>query len=385
MKIVLSGVETNNKGAELMLYAILQEIERKYPTATVYLPYNGIRQGEGYNIVTSLNIKRNPYEKINKLLTRIRFYSILRRLHINTLDKFMHGNTAIKGCDYYIDGSGFVISDQQVGNKGLVDGLVDRVIAYHKSGSKIIYLPQAVGPFNLKRTKEIIDIHSTYVDLFFARENVSYTYLQDSGFNMGKVKLYPDFTSLVDGIVLERFRHLNGAVCIIPNSRMIEKGVIILDDYLQLINKIVSECRKSGRLVYLLVHAEAQDANLAKQIGKNIHPEIEVVSGLNALEVKGLISTSYLCVSSRFHGVASALNTCVPCLATSWSHKYSELYKDYNQADGVLPIDNIEACVEKIRTYLKPENHDMIVNELVRAVPEVKRKTSEMWEHVWSA
>ena len=65
MKIVLSGVETNNKGAELMLYAILQEIERKYPTATVYLPYNGIRQGEGYNIVTSLNIKRNPYEFVS--------------------------------------------------------------------------------------------------------------------------------------------------------------------------------------------------------------------------------------------------------------------------------------------------------------------------------
>ena len=28
MKIVLSGIETNNKGAELMLYAILQEIDK---------------------------------------------------------------------------------------------------------------------------------------------------------------------------------------------------------------------------------------------------------------------------------------------------------------------------------------------------------------------
>ena len=37
MRIVLSGIETNNKGAELMLYAILQEIERKYPNAEVFV------------------------------------------------------------------------------------------------------------------------------------------------------------------------------------------------------------------------------------------------------------------------------------------------------------------------------------------------------------
>lgn len=35
MKVVLSGVETNNKGAELMLYAILQEIERRSPGSTI--------------------------------------------------------------------------------------------------------------------------------------------------------------------------------------------------------------------------------------------------------------------------------------------------------------------------------------------------------------
>ena len=37
MKYVLNGVETNNKGAEIMLYAILQEIERRDKDAVVYL------------------------------------------------------------------------------------------------------------------------------------------------------------------------------------------------------------------------------------------------------------------------------------------------------------------------------------------------------------
>ena len=30
MNFILSGIETKNKGAELMLYAILQEIEKKF-------------------------------------------------------------------------------------------------------------------------------------------------------------------------------------------------------------------------------------------------------------------------------------------------------------------------------------------------------------------
>ena len=56
MKIVLSGVQTINKGAELMLYAILQEIERKWPDAEVFIPPMRIRQGLDY-VQTSLDLK----------------------------------------------------------------------------------------------------------------------------------------------------------------------------------------------------------------------------------------------------------------------------------------------------------------------------------------
>ena len=60
MKIILNGVETENKGAELMLYAILQEIERKYPEAEVFIPIQDVRQGFGY-VHTSLKMKYLPF------------------------------------------------------------------------------------------------------------------------------------------------------------------------------------------------------------------------------------------------------------------------------------------------------------------------------------
>ena len=79
MKIVLSGVETNNKGAELMLYAILQEIERKYPKAEVYIPVFAVKQGLDY-IHTNLIIKEKPFASLIRLFHKLRIY--LSLIHI---------------------------------------------------------------------------------------------------------------------------------------------------------------------------------------------------------------------------------------------------------------------------------------------------------------
>lgn len=81
MKIVLSGIETNNKGAELMLYAILQEIGNKYPNAEIYLPVFAIKQGLQY-IQTNLNIKEKPYAKYIRILKKLKFYGLLHHLNM---------------------------------------------------------------------------------------------------------------------------------------------------------------------------------------------------------------------------------------------------------------------------------------------------------------
>ena len=72
-------------------------------------------------------------------------------------------------------------------------------------------------------------------------------------------------------------------------------------------------------------------------------------------KLKALISTAYLCVTSRFHGVASALNSCVPCLATSWSHKYEELFRDYGMTDCVLDLNDMDAITQRISAFLSAE------------------------------
>lgn len=133
----------------------------------------------------------------------------------------------------------------------------------------------------------------------------------------------------------------------------------------------------------ILNHEGKDDEDLAFQIQKEVNGEIEVVTGLNALEVKGLISSAYLVISSRFHGVASTLNTCVPCLATSWSHKYAELFRDFGQEDCVLPLDNIDIAQQKIKDFMSEKKNAEIRKALQKVSPKIQADTKRMWEEVW--
>ena len=379
MKIVLSGIETNNKGAELMLYAILQEIERKWPDAEVYIPYARCLQGLNY-VKTSLDLRYTPF---SNFFYKTHLGGILMRLHLPK--NWMHLKSVVKDCDWFIDGSGFAFSDRFNITDGGIKVWKMILEKYDKQGTKIVFLPQAFGPFEKVTTKKLLSVILQYATVVMPREKVSLKYIEETGLaNDKKVQMYTDFTSLVEGVFPEKYDSLRNGVCIIPNKQMINKGAITLYKYLDLLKSIILISKKSGRVVYLLNHEGKKDEQLCRELQKLVPDGIEYVSGLNALEVKGLISTAYIVISSRFHGVASALNTCVPCLATSWSHKYKELFSDYAMSDCVLPLDNVEMSLEKISDFMVEDNNQIIRNKLNKEVPHIKEETRKMWNTIWS-
>ena len=378
MKILLSGVETNNKGAELMLYAILQEIERKWPEAEVFLSKSRVQQGLDY-VNTKLDFKCFPFEEIEM---KLHMSSIYDRLNIPC--RLLPHIMAMGNVDYYIDGSGFRFSDQFNFSHREIN-VFHHILKTVSKTSKIIFLPQAFGPFKKKETKEILSVINQYADLLIPRERVSYDYLKESGLvDMQKVKIFSDFTSLVDGSFPSKYEHLKDGICIVPNMKMIEKGGLSYDNYINIISTIISEGKRSKRPVYLLNHEGAKDEAFCYKCKESISAGIEIVTGLNALHVKGLISSAYLVLTSRFHGLASALNSCVPCLSTSWSHKYEELYRDYGLEGYVLPLNNKEEIVSRVRELLIKENNAHLRKHLSIQIPRIKEDTRRMWKNIWS-
>ncbi|MDR2039818.1 MAG: polysaccharide pyruvyl transferase family protein [Bacteroidales bacterium] len=379
MKIQIDGTGTVNKGAELMLYAILQEIERKYPDAEVL--YNSIGEKRSY-IQTSLNFKIRPFvEKVLPVLNRIKIPGILYRLSIPC--SLVTNKYPVKGLDVVLDAGGFQFSDQW--KRSDFDLLLwERYYRKLKEqGTKIILLPQAFGPFETIYGKKMAKMISTYADIIFAREKISYKYLINTGVDKNKTKSYPDFTALVEGIFPKQYESLKGGVCIIPNKRMIDKGIISQKDYLSIICLMIGIIRNNGKTPFLLNHEGQQDTRLCEAINTQLKIPLAIVDQLTALEVKGVISQSYLVISSRFHGVASALNSGVPCLATSWSHKYEELFKDYHQSDCILDLIHPETMLKKVENFLSEKTHNDVSEKLKAIKPIILEKNEKMWNVVW--
>ena len=365
-----------------MLYAILQEIERKFPQAKVYIPPTRLKQGLDY-VKTSLDFRYTSSPLLEKIICKFRIKGIFRKIHLS--QEVFSRLDIVKGAEWFIDGSGFAFGDQWPLTDVRINLWRSRLKPLKASGCKVVFLSQALGPVEKPGTKKAFAMLNEYASIIMPRERVSYNFVKESGVvDMSKVRMFTDFTSLVEGTFPKGYEHLKDGFCVIPNMKMISQGKIPFEGYITLLTAIIEKASKSGHPVYLLNHEGIKDEELCYRCKESLGGNIDVVTGINALEVKGLIASAYAVITSRFHGLASALNSCVPSLATSWSHKYEELFRDYGVTDSVLPLDNLDKAMEMVDCLLDKHNNAEIRVKLNESVPQIKAQTREMWKVVWN-
>ncbi len=371
MKIQIDGIGTVNKGAELMLYATLEQIERKYPEAIVICNTPTRLK----NIITSVNVRQPLRFKIGKYPI-----AIINRLHLFQFTKYFPP----RSLDLLLDASGFRLGDQWASSTAEIVSLEKYYRKLKAKGTKIILLPQAFGPFKTKAGKHSVDIINKYADLIIARDSVSKKYLLDAGGVPDKIRQFTDFTALLKGILPKKYYTIKDAVCIIPNKKMISHTSLNSKNYIDFLVIIIKHLKNQGHKVFLLNHEGDKDLQICKLINKQFDNSLTIVTDLNAKETKGVIGASHLVISSRYHGVASALNQGVPCLATSWSHKYELLFQDFGLTEHILNIEqDSKALKQKIDWLTESETHLKISNHLTKKAGEIKNETKKMWEVVW--
>ncbi|KAA0988869.1 polysaccharide pyruvyl transferase family protein [Dyadobacter aurulentus] len=373
MIIELRGVEFVNKGAELMMKAIIAQIRERFPSAILVMEVN--------TRATSLQITENGmYHKINKRKFKIDLAKVGM-----LIPKFLRrkaGFVLPSEVNVVLDGSGFAFGDQW-GPQYAEKRIGSSIEAWNSNGIKTILLPQAFGPFTDTKLKTVMSKIIKNATLVFARDSQSQTYLIDTC-SSKNIHLAPDFTNLISGIVPKDFDSDKCQVAIIPNYKMIEKSVD-QDTYFNFLFKTIDLIKANNLRPYFLIHEGQRDSEIAANVNAAYPGEkLEIVSYDDPLIIKGIISTAKFIVCSRFHGVVSALSQAVPCISTSWSHKYEMLARDYSFEESVIKdLRNYEMLASRIKDFSDSKINQELRARLKSASEAQKMKSKKMWDLVF--
>jgi colanic acid/amylovoran biosynthesis protein len=366
-----------NKGAALMLYASLQKMREAYPDASFVMAPTHNSSVAPFSKRCELGFLQKAW-LIKYGIQWGRFAEIVPRKL-----REAYGVVLDKEIDVVIDASGFSYSDQ-------MDLDNTRVLAksskkWRKQGTIVILLPQAMGPFKSAKIKKMVNIIAENVNLMFPRDPISYKHLTEAVGERKNISMAPDFTNLLEGIIPDYFDPEIYGFCIVPNYRMIEKTTEEQSEaYIPFMIKIVKYLFEIGQKPFLLIHEGEKDAILARKISDGTHLELPIIQEPNPLKIKGIIGASYGALSSRYHGLISALSQGVPALGTGWSHKYKMLFHDYGFDEGLLNIlDKEEDLRKKINIVTDPENHKKIQSKLNSKSNKIKKLSQDMWIRVF--
>lgn len=368
--IEITGTNTGNKGAELMLCAILEKLRAERP-------------GWKFSADSSLgsDFEHARYELYHQFDIRRPGRSWLAMQFMPKSFRVAAGLANASDTHVVIDASGFAF--------GLPHPL-DRIrkFAEHAeraagAGKPVILMPQAFGRMDEPAYADCMRRIARAARLIFAREPVSLEFARAAaGPYASKIELAPDFTNLLSVLPQSKVGELD-RVCIVPNVRM-HTDARSPDDAKRYLPMLVEACRAAraaGSRPVVLVH-DSGDHDLAEQLVRLYDGGLEVVAPQSPLDIKREIGRSRMVVASRFHALVSALAQGVPVIATSWSHKYEQLLADYGCEDMLLKsTDNVSLQEEMLKRGLGEGRNELLatIQERGRAL---RVQTEGMWMQV---
>lgn len=365
-----------NKGAELMLYTILEQMGKIFPEAEFAM---APQKNKGYPDYQN-RAKLGILQKVaigNEYSFRNQFAAFIPKKIRES-----YGLVVNNQVDVVLDAAGFAYSDQW-GDKKTRD-LARYSTQLKKHNSKLILLPQAFGPFTTSNIIKDINCIADNSDLIYARDQESYEHLINAAGNRENIKIAPDFTNSINGIIPDYFDSEEMKFCIIPNHRMLDKTDSKSQNaYLPFVTESINYLISKGIKPFFLIHEGNKDLALAEKIQSQISPKLAIITESHPLKIKGILGACEGSIGSRFHGLVSALSQGTPSLGAGWSHKYRMLFDDYGFNEGIVNINasknEIHAKIDLITDKEKKQNlsKKILANSL-----RLKKETETLWQEI---
>lgn len=367
--VLIVGAGLQNKGAQAMLFATVDEIETRLPDKNIYLLHTqSFELDETVKSVYKFNIL--PWEGFTylgffgNLLTRKKY-------------KWMRNDITevIKKADFFVDISGFALSSS-AGYSASVSYLANIVVARRFSVPYYI-LPQSIGPFNYPiRSKLILyplmSLCLRYCQRIFAREsegvncvrrftnNVEKSYdivLQSRGYDQANIYQ-------ANAVYLKDIKIQPDSVGIITNYHLILRASPkkVYSMYCSLINRLID----ADKTIYILRHAD-DDVQLCETI-KGAFPNNASVrlirEDLNCIELESIIRQFDFIIASRYHSIIHSYRNGVPALVIGWATKYREISEEF---------DELEYCFD-VRNWMNMDGIDINLGKMIECWRSEKKK-----------
>lgn len=372
MLIEVKGVQFANKGAELMLRAILERVRASFPDAQFTIAPN--LGSCPYESLAALGV----YPKLWLQRKGIQWGYVANKLPKRMLR--MCGLRADAEVDIVLDASGFAYGDQW-GPRNTVQ-MARALRRWKKQRTRVLLLPQAFGPFSGRAIRKAFRRVARHADAIYARESASYDHIVEVAGEFAHLREAPDFTVLLPGTTPEWFDGGTCNVAIIPNARMMDKtDSATAKSYVSFLAQCVREFDAHEYKPFFLLHGGRHDEELAREAERLVEFEVPIIQEQDAVTVKGVIRGCKAVVSSRYHGLVSALSQCIPALGTSWSHKYRLLFEQYGCPDLLLsPDEENNGVRDAVSSFVQ----DLAFHsrELARAAEQHRIEASQMWDEV---
>lgn len=398
---LIVGANFTNKGAEAMLKTVQHQILQRYEDAVIYaICHENEAELASVQGIIPLYVDRSSLGifmgKVAGKLRKIFKLKSKPYADYTPAEKLPQ----IKNLKTAVDVSGFAYGDKG----GYIQPLETlKVIEFcEKSDAPYIFMPQAWGGFSDPQVAANCRKMLSRTDTFFARDEVSRTYLANLLQKPAKdVYLLPDIAfhfpipNLDGKQILTDCGYENPldrpVLGISPNMRIYEKyperGTA--NEYLKLLLDVIDNLR-SGYHIVLIPNEirpagaqERDDAYLCKTLYDAIPAKenVTIISGYrSAEEIKAVIRETDLLIASRFHSLIFALSLGIPCMAISWSHKYRELFALFEMEHYVVEHKDMNTkYVLELFDELQHEKFEL-EEKIKKILPELKAKNAGVFD-----
>lgn len=362
MLVEIRGVGTHNKGAELMLQVVLEQIKAAAPDTQFVVErwFGSYEDRAKYQLRTVL-----PEGGIRSKL--------IRKLASPSL-RGAYGLVDPNDIEAVVDASGFAFGAQW-GTQNL-SYLARRASDWRRRKIPTVFLPQAWGPFETAEQKRFAGEAIANLDLVFAREQTSLDHLQTLSVNTDHVHRRHDFTNLASGIVPAGLNLPERFACVVPNIRMLDKAAADQQTgYIDFLCASIKRLEQNQIQPLFLFHERVQDESVAEKVHARLGRELETITSSCPRELKGIIGKSMLVLGSRFHALVGSLCQGVPVVATSWSHKYEELVREYGVPELVVSPTDQAACATAIQQATESATREDLVNRITQQAAKFREES----------